>query len=172
MLRPVVQYPDPLLRHKTRPVSLIGPEVRQLIQDLCETMYARDGVGMAAIQIGALERIFVVDSAAAGFSKKEEPLVFINPTLEWASPEMSTMDEGCLSFPGVIVPVSRPLRVVLKAIDPAGKGFYAHALDQIGPEVGGLFARILQHEFDHLENRLLYDHAGPFKRRFIEKRLK
>jgi peptide deformylase len=171
MLRPVLQYPSPFLRQPTSLVTCCqSPHIQQLINDLCETMYATDGIGLAAIQVGAPERIFVVDSAVAGHASKEEPLIFVNPERVWASVEQETAIEGCLSFPGEQVAVKRPRHVRFQALDRWGAPLHSPGHSEIHAE--GLFARVLQHEWDHLNNRLLYDYAGPIKQKKISTRLK
>lgn len=162
-LRRIVRFPDPRLRQPTKPVQEIDDDVRRLVEDMTETMYAADGAGLAAIQVGATERIFIVDAGVAGREKNEPPVVFINPVIEWVSPETETKDEGCLSFPSVFIPVKRSLRARVRALGLDGKEFVA--------EGEGLYARAMQHENDHLINKLLYDYAGPVKRQVIKRKL-
>jgi peptide deformylase len=162
-LRRIVRFPDPRLRQATHPVKEIDAQLRRLVDDMMETMYAADGAGLAAIQVGAPERIFIVDAGVAGRDKNESPLVFINPTIEWLSPETEAKDEGCLSFPSIFIPVKRSLRARVRALGLDGAEFLAEGQD--------LFARAMQHEHDHLINKLLYDYAGPVKRQVIKRKL-
>lgn len=162
-IRKILRFPNPALRQQTVEVSGVDDRIRALVEDMCETMYASDGAGLAAIQIGAPERIFVVDSQVAGGEKNQPPVVFINPVIEWTSPEQETKDEGCLSFPGIFIPVKRPLRARVRALSLDGTPFTA--------EGEGLYARALLHENDHLIGRLLYDLAGPLKRQIIKRKL-
>ena len=126
-------------------------------------MFAANGAGIAAIQVGAPERIYLVDAAVAGGREEDPPVVFINPELVWLSDEQINADEGCLSFPGVFVPIKRSLRARLTATGLDGNPFTA--------EGEGLFARAMQHEHDHLQNRLLIDYVGPVKRQMIKRKM-
>src|SRR5262249_44902842 len=136
-LRKIVRFPDPRLRQATRAVDRFDAELRRLVDDMMETMYAADGAGLAAIQVGAQERIFIVDAGVAGRDKNDSPLVFINPVIEWLSPETESKDEGCLSFPSIFIPVKRSLKARVRALDIEGKEFVAS-----GEE---LYARAMQH---------------------------
>lgn len=161
--RKIVRFPQSFLRQKTVKVAEITPEVRRLVEDMMETMLDLNGAGLAAIQVGAPERIFIIDAVAAGADGTDPPRVFINPTIEFFSPETEMKEEGCLSFPGIFLPVKRSLSVRITAQDIDGKTFTLEASD--------FFARALQHEYDHLENKLLYDHAGPIKKQMIKRKL-
>jgi peptide deformylase len=162
-LRRVFRFPDSTLRAKTHEVVEITPEIRELVADMAETMYSKNGAGLAAIQVGAMERIFIVEASVAGGDENDPPVVFINPTIEWLSDELETADEGCLSFPGIYVPIKRALRARIRAINLDGEEFIA--------EGEGLYARAMQHEHDHLINKLLIDHVGPLKRQMIKRKL-
>jgi peptide deformylase len=162
-LRPVVRFPDSTLRAKTREVVEITPEVRALVADMAETMYAKNGAGLAAIQVGALDRIFIIEASITGGDENDPPVVFINPTIEWLSDDKEVSDEGCLSFPGIYVPIKRALRARVRATNLDGEQFVA--------EGEGLYARAMQHEHDHLENKLLIDHVGPLKKQMIKRKL-
>jgi len=145
------------------PVASIDKSIRTLVEDMMETMCDVNGAGLAAIQIGAPERIFIIDAVAAGGQQTDPPKVFINPSFDFLSKETDVREEGCLSFPGIFVPVKRSLSARLRALDLDG--------NPIELEAQNFYARALQHEFDHLENRLLYDHAGPIKRQMIKRKL-
>jgi len=162
-LRPVVRFPDGFLREATEEVTEINDEIRSLVQDMAETMYSKNGAGLAAIQVGSKKRIFIVEGSVAGGDPNDPPVVFINPKIDWVSDEHETADEGCLSFPGIFVPVKRSLKARVTALGLDGKTFTA--------EGEGLYARAMQHEDDHLRNRLLIDHVGPVKRQMIKRKL-
>src|SRR5215468_2823931 len=103
-VRPIVKFPDPRLRQETVPVAEVTEEIKKLCADMADTMYAANGAGIAAIQVGAKERIFIVDAGVAGGREEDPPVVFINPEIVSVSDETIVADEGCLSFPGIYVP--------------------------------------------------------------------
>src|SRR6187551_1577508 len=109
-LRRVLKFPDPILRQPTHEVPQVDDSVRELVRDMTETMYAKNGAGLAAIQVGSPLRLFIVEPTVGGRGENDPPVVFINPKIEWLSEEQETSDEGCLSFPGVFVPVKRALK--------------------------------------------------------------
>ncbi len=162
-LRPIVKYPDNFLRQATAPVAAVDDEVQKLVADMVETMYSKNGAGLAAIQVGSDKRIFIVEASVAGGDENDHPVVFINPKIEWLSDETETTDEGCLSFPGIYVPIKRSLRARVRATGLDGNEFVA--------EGEGLYARAMQHENDHLENKLLIDYVGPVKRQMIKRKM-
>jgi len=162
-LRPIVKYPDNFLRQPTAAVAAVDDEIRTLVADMVETMYAKNGAGLAAIQVGSAKRIFIVEASVAGGDENDHPVVFINPKIEWLSDDNETSDEGCLSFPGVYVPIKRSLRARVRATGLDGQEFVA--------EGEGLYARAMQHENDHLENKLLIDYVGPLKRQMIKRKM-
>lgn len=162
-LRKIVRFPDPFLRQPTREVQSVDKSIRTLVEDMMETMLDVNGAGLAAIQVGASERIFIIEPVAAGGEQSEQPRVFINPRLEAFSTETDVKDEGCLSFPSIFIPVKRSLKVRVHALDLEGKPFTVDAED--------FFARAIQHENDHLINKLLYDYAGPLKKQMIKRKL-
>jgi len=163
-VRPILRYPDPRLREKSRDVESFDDELRALVADMGETMFAANGAGLAAIQVGVPLRLFIVDGPVAGGAEDAPPAVFINPEIVEISDEAQTGDEGCLSFPGIYVPVKRGMRARIRALDIEGKPFEA--------EGAALFARALQHENDHLIGRLLIDQCGPVKREIIKRKLR
>jgi peptide deformylase len=163
----IVKYPEPELREPTREVpqaDLGSTAVRQLVEDMIDTMYSHNGAGLAAIQVARFERIIVIDGHVAGGSEQDPPVVLINPTIEWLSEETETADEGCLSFPGIFVPIKRSLKARVSAYDRDGKPFTV--------EGEGLYARALQHEHDHLSGRLIVDFVGAVKREIIKRKMK
>lgn len=163
-LRPILRYPDARLREKSRDITVFDDELRTLISDMAETMYDANGAGLAAIQVGAPLRMFIIEGGVAGDGETAPPRVFINPEIVELSEESQTGDEGCLSFPGIYVPVKRGMRVRVRALDVEGKPF----------EISGeaLFARAMQHENDHLIGRLLIDQCGPVKREIIKRKMR
>src|SRR3954469_7152086 len=141
-VRSIVRFPDPRLRQRSVEVGEVDADVRQLVADMAETMVAANGAGLAAIQVGSPLRLFIVEGAGAGGAEDAPPRVFINPEIVEISKEAQTGDEGCLSFPGIYVPVKRGMRARVRALDLDGKPFEA--------EGAALFARAIQHENDHL----------------------
>jgi len=159
-LRDILVLPDKRLRLVSEPVKKIDRDIRQLVDDMFETMYEAPGIGLAAIQVGVPRRVITMD-----LSKKEspqEPRVFINPDLLWASDETATYEEGCLSIPEYYEEVTRPAQVRVAYLDLEGKEQVLEAND--------LLATCLQHEIDHLNGVLFIDHISKLKRdRVIKK---
>jgi len=162
--RPIVRFPDPQLRERSAQIEAVDDDLRQLVADMAETMVAAEGAGLAAIQVGAPVRLFIVDGHVAGGAEDAPAKVFINPEIVEISDEAQTGDEGCLSFPNIFVPVKRGMRARVRAMDLEGQIFEA--------EGEGLFARALQHETDHLNGKLLIDQVGPVKREIIKRKLR
>ena len=162
-VREVVVWPDPRLRQPSVAVTEFGPALRALYQDLCDTMYAERGLGIAALQLGDPTRMFIVEPELARRSKDDPPVAFVNPIVTFESDEKQKSDEGCLSFPNIYVQVERPMRTTVKAQDLDGNWF----------EMSGeaLMARCLLHENDHLTGKLLVDFVGPLKRQMIKRKL-
>ena len=160
MLREILKYPDPRLREVAKPVEQVTDELRSLIDDMAETMYASKGCGLAATQIGVDKRIFVVD--CAGEDEPSQLMAFINPELV-ETDGSQTWDEGCLSFPGVSEEIKRAERVKMRALDRSGKPFEI--------EADGLLAVALQHELDHLNGVLMIDKLNALKRRMMGRKL-
>jgi peptide deformylase len=160
----VVKYPDPRLREETFAVAEFTDGIRQLVRDLTDTMYALNAAGIAAIQVGRLERIFLIDGKVATGSEAAEPLVFINPEVVETGKGLVIAEEGCLSFPDVFVDVKRPRWAKLRAQDVSGEWFEA--------EGDGLYGRALQHEHDHLTGKLMIDLVGMVKKEMIKRKMK
>src|SRR6185369_10563981 len=162
-VRPVVIWPDERLRQPSVAVTAIDASVRQLYQDLVDSMYAENGLGIAALQLGDPRRMFIVEPRLAGRAETDPPVAFINPEVIEASDEQQDSEEGCLSFPEVYIKVKRPMRCTVRAMGLDGQLF----------EIEGeaLFARCLLHENDHLTGKLLVDFVGPLKRQMIKKKL-
>lgn len=163
-VRPILRFPDSRLRQTSAEVKAIDDDVRRLVAEMTDAMYAANGAGLAAIQVGSPLRIFIVDGGVAGGAEQDPPKVFVNPKILEISDEAQTGDEGCLSFPGIFVAVKRGMRARVSAMDLEGNTF----------EIEGeaLFARALQHETDHLNGRLLIDQVGPVKREIIKRKLR
>ena len=163
-LMPILRYPDAQLRQKCADVTAFDENLRKLVADMADTMYAANGAGLAAIQVGQPLRMFIIEPEVAGLAQNEPVVVFCNPEILEISEEAQTGDEGCLSFPGVFVPVKRGMRARVRAQDINGKVFEVEGVE--------LFARALQHESDHLIGRLLIDMVGPVKREIIKRKMK
>lgn len=158
-IRPILQYPDKRLRNPGKTVEVFDAELHRLVEDMAETMYAAPGVGLAAPQIGVSKRLFIVD-VATGEDEPSDLRVFINPEIVEKHGEVA-WEEGCLSFPGVHEEIDRAERVKVRAQDRDGKVFEL--------EADGLLAIAIQHEYDHLEGRLMIDHLGALKRRMVHR---
>jgi peptide deformylase len=170
MILPIYTYGAPILREETVPVERRTPELDQLIADMIETMRGADGIGLAAPQVGRRERLFVVDLSAVierdeldPDTLPEQPMVFINPEITWESEEDEGFEEGCLSIPDLRETVYRPEAIGLRYQDA---DLVEHEL-----ELDGMMARVVQHEYDHLEGILFVDHLTAFKRRMLRRRL-
>jgi peptide deformylase len=165
-LLPIIETPDPRLRTISSPVDGLDDELRRLIDDMFETMYAAPGIGLAAIQVGVPKRLLVMDlqeEQDAEGKPIRNPRVFINPELFDPSEEHSVYNEGCLSVPDQYAEVERPARVHARWLDGEG---VAHE-----QEVEGLLATCLQHEMDHLDGILFIDHLSRLKREMVLKKL-
>lgn len=160
---PIRIYGDKVLRQKAEPVDKISPELKEFIEDLTYTMYETDGVGLAAPQVGVSKRIFVVDAFWFREGGKKDPLILINP--EFTEFEgVADAEEGCLSLPDIYEKVTRAAKVRIRGLNQDG--------EMISYEADGLFARALQHEFDHLDGVLFVDKISKLKKIMIKKKLK
>jgi peptide deformylase len=155
----ILEYPDMRLRKRAAPVKVVDDALRQVIDDMLETMYAAPGIGLAATQVDIHKRLLVLDVSEA----KDTPLVFINPEVEVLDPEPFGYEEGCLSVPGYYDLVTRPRKVRVKALDRQGQPFET--------EAEGLLAVCLQHEIDHLDGKLFVDYLSILKRQRIKHKL-
>ncbi len=155
----ILEFPDPRLRTKAKPVQSVDDDMRRLIDDMFETMYDAPGVGLAATQVNVHQRIVVIDTS----EDKSEPYVFINPEITVLDSDLQDYDEGCLSVPGFYETVQRPAHVRVTALDRDGEEF------TIEPQ--GLLAVCIQHEIDHLDGKLFVDYLSPLKRQRIRKKL-
>jgi peptide deformylase len=154
----ILEYPDPRLRKTAEPVVAVDDAVRQLVDDMLETMYAKNGVGLAATQVDVHRRVIVLDISDA----RDQPLVLINPqilSLRGNGPG----EEGCLSLPGIYDKLSRATHISVRALNRDG--------DSVEMEAEGLLAVCIQHEMDHLEGKLFVDYLSELKRRMIRRRL-
>jgi peptide deformylase len=160
MVKEVLVYPDPALKQKAKPVAKVDDAIRMLVKDMVDTMYAEEGVGLAAPQIGVAKRILVVDTSPR--QKGEKLRVFINPELVSAEGR-TRYPEGCLSIPGESEEIERFDQVTVRALDQQGEPFELKAT--------GLLAIALQHEMDHLDGVLFVDRLSSVKRGLIRKRM-
>ena len=156
----ILIYPDPRLREVAQPVKQLDDEIRKLVDDMAETMYAAPGVGLASTQVGSNWRVFIID--VAGEDEPSKLLVFINPELIELD-GTQTWTEGCLSFPEINEDIKRAARVKVRALDADGQPFEL--------EAEGLLAVALQHENDHLDGVLMIDKLSPLKRRLVGRKL-
>jgi len=172
MILPIYVYGEPVLREDTVSVEENSEGLQQLIDNMIETMYGAEGVGLAAPQVGRRERLFVVDVSPffQDMTPEEvaalppQPMVCINPEIVWESEDTTNVEEGCLSIPDVREVVTRPEAIRMTYQD--------RDLELQEVEVGSFLARVLQHEFDHLEGVLFVDYLSAFRRRLLKRRLR
>jgi peptide deformylase len=157
----IIEVPDSKLREISKPVDAVTDDLRQLMDDMLDTMYAAPGVGLAAVQVGVPKRILVID--CADDDEKPNPLCFVNPVVTWASEELNEYKEGCLSVPEQYSLVTRPAQCHLEYLDYDGTPQKR--------EFDGMLATVFQHEMDHLEGILFIDHISKIKKTMIIKKL-
>jgi len=157
----ILKEPDPILRKKSTPVTIVDKSIKKLLHDMLETMYAAPGIGLAAAQVGVLKRLVVIDLAKDG--EKKSPIFFINPVITWKSDILEKKEEGCLSIPDYFAEIKRPNACHVKYLDQHGKE------KQLKAE--GLLATCIQHEIDHCDGILFIDYLSKLKRMFILKKL-
>ena len=155
---PIIEFPDPRLRTVARPIKEVDARIRQLIDDMFETMYEAPGIGLAATQVDVHERLLVLDVS----EDKSRPLVFINPEV-LESEGSQVYQEGCLSVPGIYADVKRAEKIRVRALDRDGQAFEI--------EADGLLAVCIQHEMDHLAGKVFVDYLSPLKRELVRKKL-
>jgi len=160
-IRPILTAPDPRLKAVSKAVETVDAATRKLIDDMIESMYEADGIGLAAVQIGVPLRIIVMDLDQK--EGKKNPRAFVNPVITWRSEELATFEEGCLSVPEIYEEVERAARIKAEFVDREGKKQLL--------EADGLFATCLQHEMDHLEGVLFIDHLSKLKRSIALRKL-
>ena len=157
----IVIEPDPILRKESEPVEKVDDELRRLLDDMLETMYAAPGIGLAAVQVGILKRLIVIDISKD--KEKKDPLFLINPKIISKSKQTSTYEEGCLSLPGHFAEIERPAECQINFIDYNGKKKEIKA--------NGLLSTCIQHEVDHLNGVLFIDYLSKLKKDMIIKKL-
>ncbi len=153
-LREILTVPNPVLKQVSSPVERVDDDLRRLMDDMLETMYAAPGIGLAAIQVGVPQQVIVMDLARQ--EDPPEPRFFVNPEILWASDETALYEEGCLSVPEIYDEVARATQVRLRYLDYNGQ--------EVVAEAEGLFAVCIQHEMDHLKGVLFIDHLSRLKR--------
>ena len=158
-LLPILCYPDPRLHTVAKPVQAVDARIRQLVADMLETMYDANGIGLAATQVDAHERVIVIDVS----EERDKPLVLINPEIVWASPEKQINEEGCLSVPGIYDGVERSSSVRVSALDEKGESRTV--------EAEGLLSVCIQHEMDHLMGKVFVEYLSPLKRNRIKTKM-
>ena len=166
MKYPVTVYGDPLLRRKAREIDQDDPKLNEIIENMWETMYYADGVGLAAPQVGLSKRIFVIDASSGADEEpelKDFKKVFINPEIIETDGEEWVMNEGCLSLPEIREDVTRPDEVTLRYFD--------ENFDEHEETFKGFVGRVIQHEYDHLEGKLFIDYLSPLRKRLLKGKL-
>lgn len=157
----IITYPNVILETKCDPVTTFGSELKLLVEQMAEVMYVSNGIGLAAPQIGVLKNIIIVDPSGGEIS--EQMIIMVNPIVIFALQSCSTVDEGCLSLPGISVPISRSLVINVDYVDIDGKQHSISCTD--------LLARIVQHETDHLQGITILDKIGSLGRKMALKNL-
>ena len=160
-IKDIITVPDEILKKVSAPIEKVGSNEKKLIQDLFDTMYKSNGIGLAAVQVGILRRILVIDISTKDEEKK--PLSFINPVIKKVSSETSIYEEGCLSIPDTFIEIERPKICEVEFLDINGK--------KNNLKCDGLLSTCLQHEINHLEGKLIIDHLSKLKRDFIIKKI-
>ncbi|WP_374406555.1 peptide deformylase [Hydrogenophaga sp.] len=158
-LLPILRYPDPRLNTVAKPVQSVDDRLRALIDRMFATMYEAGGIGLAATQVDVHERLIVIDVSET----RDQPMVLINPVIDWASPETRKGEEGCLSVPGIYDGVERSLAVKVTALDEQGR---SRTID-----AEGMLAVCIQHEMDHLMGKVFVEYLSPLKRNRIKTKL-
>ena len=160
-IREIITVPDEILKKVSDPIEKVGVNEKKLIDDLFETMYNSNGIGLAAVQVGILKRILVVD--VSNKDEKKQPLVLVNPVIKNLSDETSIYEEGCLSIPETFIEIERPKTCEVDYIDEKGKKKTLRC--------DGLLSTCVQHEINHLDGKLIIDHLSKLKKDFIIKKI-
>ncbi len=156
----ILTYPDPRLHKKARLVAVVDERIKQLVQDMAQTMYDAPGIGLAATQVDVHEQVIVIDVSET----RDQLQVFINAEIIWSSAEESSYQEGCLSVPGIYDDVIRPKQIKVRALNEKGEAFEL--------EADGLLAVCLQHEMDHLRGKVFVEYLSPLKQSRIKTKMK
>ena len=160
-IKDIITVPDDTLKKISSPIENVGDNEKELIKDLFDTMYNSNGIGLAAVQVGILKRILVID--ISGKDEKKQPLSFINPVIKTVSDETSVYEEGCLSIPNTFIEIERPKTCEVEFIDINGK--------VKNLKCDGLLSTCLQHEINHLDGKLIIDNLSKLKRDLIIKKI-
>ena len=160
-IKHIITVPDEILKKISEPIEKVGANEKKLINDLFETMYHSKGIGLAAVQLGILKRILVIDVSNKG--EKKQPLSFINPIIKKISTETSIYEEGCLSIPDTFIEIERPKICEIEYVDINGKKNFL--------KCDGLLSTCLQHEINHLDGKLIIDYLSKLKRDVIIKKI-
>lgn len=172
MILPVIGYGHPILKKSAQPIDVDYPDLKKLISDMYETMYNASGVGLAAPQIGKSIRLFIIDTSPfdsedfelnSGFKSASIKKTFINPEIIHQSGDTKSFEEGCLSIPNIREKINRKSEITLKYLD---ENFISHQ-----ENFNGIIARVIQHEFDHIEGILFTDKVSTFKKKLIKRKL-
>ena len=160
-VKPIITVPNELLKKTSDPIEKVGDNEKKLVKDLFETMYNSNGIGLAAVQVGILKRILVIDVSTK--EEKKNPMCFINPVIKKISDEKSVYEEGCLSIPDTFIEIERPKICDVEYINLEGKLKYI--------KCDGLLSTCLQHEINHLDGKLIIDYLSKLKRDIIIKKI-
>ena len=161
MLKEIVTVPDEILKKISDPIEKVGINEKKLIDDLFETMYHFNGIGLAAVQVGILKRVLVVD--VSNKNDKKQPMALINPVIKNLSDETSVYEEGCLSIPETFIEIERPKICEVEYVDEKGS--------KKNLKCDGLLSTCVQHEINHLDGKLIIDHLSKLKKDFIIKKI-
>jgi peptide deformylase len=156
----ILHYPDPRLHQVAKPVKVVDDSIRELVQDMAQTMYEAPGIGLAATQVNVHKRVVVIDVS----EEKNELMVLINPEIVYAGQDKKIYEEGCLSVPGVYDEVERPATVTVKALDLNGEAFELQA--------EGILAVCVQHEIDHLNGKVFVQHLSLLKQSRLKAKIR
>lgn len=159
----IITIPDPVLKQVAQPVGAVDDDIRRQLDRMLQTMYEAPGIGLAANQVGLLNRVMVMDLSRREDDEEARPFFMVNPEIIWESEEISVMEEGCLSIPQQYAEVERPAQVRVKYLDYNGKEDELHA--------EGLLSHCVQHEIDHLNGVLFIDYLSSLKRNMIVRRV-
>ena len=160
-IREIITVPDETLKKISEPIEKVGVNEKKLINDLFETMYNSNGIGLAAVQVGILKRVLVVDVSSK--EEKKTPICFVNPIIKKISDKMSVYEEGCLSIPDTFIEIERPKTCEIEYVDINGK-IKTQKFD-------GLLSTCVQHEINHLDGKLIIDHLSKLKKDIIIKKI-